>query len=121
MFFPKLTSLLGSILLFLTLHNFAFAYTFNCKSFGHRNLNKIVNISPQHSSVSATELRLSAGPISSEQLGVVTMYKKEGCPYCMKARTLLEEKYGLRISFVDIESENRFVYSSVVPLLLCTL
>jgi glutaredoxin len=44
-----------------------------------------------------------------EQLGIVTMYKKDGCPYCQKAKALLEDKYGLKISFVDIESENRYV------------
>jgi len=31
------------------------------------------------------------------------MYKKEGCPYCKKAKELLEEKYKLDITFVDIE------------------
>lgn len=41
------------------------------------------------------------------QKGIVTMYKKETCPYCKKARILLEEKYKLDIKFVDIESENR--------------
>jgi glutaredoxin 3 len=36
------------------------------------------------------------------------MYKKEGCPYCIKARELLETKHELSITFVDIESpENR--------------
>ena len=37
------------------------------------------------------------------QLGRVTMYKKEGCPYCKKARELLEEKHGLKLTYVDIE------------------
>lgn len=41
------------------------------------------------------------------QLGRVTMYKKEGCPYCMKAKELLEGKYLLNIVFVDIESPQR--------------
>ena len=35
------------------------------------------------------------------------MYKKESCPYCKKARSLLEEKYKLKINYVDIEAENR--------------
>ena len=34
----------------------------------------------------------------------MTMYKKEGCPHCKKARELLEEKYGLHVACVDIES-----------------
>ena len=44
---------------------------------------------------------------SGDQLGIVTMYKKEGCPYCAKAKDLLEGKYGLNIKFVDIEGEKR--------------
>jgi glutaredoxin 3 len=39
-----------------------------------------------------------------QQLGRVTMYKKETCPYCKKARELLEGKYGLSISYVDVET-----------------
>ena len=46
----------------------------------------------------------------SMQLGRVTMYKKNGCPYCARAIELLEGKYQLKINYVDIESENRFVY-----------
>ena len=42
--------------------------------------------------------------MSLEQLGRVTMYKKEGCPYCQKAKELLEKKYELKINFVDIEA-----------------
>ena len=41
------------------------------------------------------------------QQGRVTMYKKNGCPHCAKAIELLEGKYGLKINYVDIESENR--------------
>ena len=37
------------------------------------------------------------------QLGRVTIYKKEGCPYCIKAKELLEGKYELKINFVDIQ------------------
>ena len=37
------------------------------------------------------------------QLGRVTMYKKETCPYCKKARELLEGKYGLKVTYVDVE------------------
>lgn len=37
------------------------------------------------------------------QLGRVTVYKKDSCPYCNKARELLEGKYGLQLSLVDIE------------------
>jgi glutaredoxin 3 len=47
--------------------------------------------------VSARQLQLHA------QLGRVTVYKKESCPYCKKARELLEGKYGLQLSLVDIE------------------
>jgi glutaredoxin len=35
------------------------------------------------------------------------MYKREGCPYCVKARELLEGKYDLSITFVDIEAPER--------------
>jgi hypothetical protein len=63
-------------------------------------------------SVSRTSSRLfaSAGgeALNGEkttQLGIVTMYKKEGCPHCKKATTLLQDKYGLKISFVDIQAE----------------
>lgn len=37
------------------------------------------------------------------QEGRVTMYKKESCPFCKKARDLLEGKYQLRIDYVDVE------------------
>ncbi len=47
---------------------------------------------------------------SQEQLGRVTMYKKEGCPYCSKAKTLLQEKYQLNVTYVDVESANRYFY-----------
>ena len=43
--------------------------------------------------------------VKVEQKGRVTMYKKEGCPFCLKAQTLLEGKYGLTITYVDIKSE----------------
>ena len=56
-------------------------------------------------------VRLSQNKIKSmalfDQKGIVTMYKKEGCPYCIKAIQLLQETYGLEIKFVDIESEKR--------------
>lgn len=42
-----------------------------------------------------------------EQLGIVTMYKKESCPYCKKARDLLETKYSLRINYVDVEEPDQ--------------
>eukprot|EP01039_Chlorochromonas_danica_P006978 gene6977-7720_t len=37
------------------------------------------------------------------QLGRVTMYKKDSCPYCRKAKELLEGKYRLVVNYVDIE------------------
>jgi thiol-disulfide isomerase/thioredoxin len=40
------------------------------------------------------------------QLGRVTMYKKDTCPYCKKAKELLEEKYGLKVTYVDVEEPN---------------
>ncbi len=46
--------------------------------------------------------------LDADQLGRVTMYKKQGCPYCDKAASLLTEKYGLEITYVDIEdTENQ--------------
>ncbi|KAJ1432611.1 thioredoxin-like protein [Ochromonadaceae sp. CCMP2298] len=50
--------------------------------------------------VRASRLSLN---MMAEQLGRVTMYKKEGCPYCEKAKTMLENEHGLKIDFVDIE------------------
>ena len=44
---------------------------------------------------------------AQQQLGIVTMYKKNGCPHCAAAIQLLEGTYGLSIRYVDIESENR--------------
>lgn len=41
--------------------------------------------------------------LDADQLGRVTMYKKQGCPHCDKAVSLLTDKYGLEITFVDIE------------------
>lgn len=38
------------------------------------------------------------------QLGIVTMYKKEGCPFCAKAIDLLENKHHLNITYVDIQN-----------------
>ena len=35
------------------------------------------------------------------------MYKKDSCPYCKKAKATLEEKYKLKVTYVDIESEKR--------------
>lgn len=37
------------------------------------------------------------------QLGRVTMYKKSTCPHCKKACELLEGKYGLELTYVDVE------------------
>jgi glutaredoxin len=44
----------------------------------------------------------------AEQLGRVTMYKKDGCPFCEKAKTMLENEHGLKIDFVDIEEPDRY-------------
>eukprot|EP00597_Dinobryon_sp_UTEXLB2267_P002049 CAMPEP_0170081128 /NCGR_PEP_ID=MMETSP0019_2-20121128/17085_1 /TAXON_ID=98059 /ORGANISM="Dinobryon sp., Strain UTEXLB2267" /LENGTH=101 /DNA_ID=CAMNT_0010295427 /DNA_START=173 /DNA_END=478 /DNA_ORIENTATION=+ len=35
------------------------------------------------------------------------MYFKESCPYCKNAKQLLETKYGLKITYVDVEGDNR--------------
>ena len=43
--------------------------------------------------------------VKVEQKGRITMYKKEGCPFCLKAKLLLEGKYGLTVTYVDIKSE----------------
>lgn len=68
--------------------------------------NALITIRRQHSTVkmNAASNFENRGLI---QLGRVTMYKKEGCPYCMKAKELLEGKYGLNIVFIDIESPQR--------------
>lgn len=39
----------------------------------------------------------------AEQLGVVTMYKKDSCPFCKKAKALLEDTHGLTVTYVDVE------------------
>jgi glutaredoxin len=46
--------------------------------------------------------------MSADQQGRVTMYKKEGCPFCDKAIELLENKYDLTITIVDIEAPERY-------------
>lgn len=63
-------------------------------------------------------LRYSFGSLSrlsmlsdGTQAGRVTMYKKEGCPYCAAAKQLLEEKHNLQITYVDIESPQRYHFS----------
>lgn len=42
-----------------------------------------------------------------EQLGLVTMYHKESCPYCKNAKEILTAKYGLNVTFVDVEGDNK--------------
>eukprot|EP01041_Mallomonas_annulata_P009058 gene9058-18763_t len=60
-----------------------------------------------------TTSRLNHRPIlhkmqmALEQQGQVTMYKKNGCPHCAKAVDLLQGKYELNITFVDIEAPER--------------
>lgn len=44
---------------------------------------------------------------NDEQKGMVTMYKKNGCPYCKQAIELLEGKYALKLTYVDIEGDDR--------------
>lgn len=43
---------------------------------------------------------------SIEQKGIITMYKKDSCPYCKKAKATLEEKYSLKVTYVDIGRYN---------------
>ena len=62
-----------------------------------------ISMIESHSRIQSTSLFMN----TEEQLGRVTMYKKVGCPYCIKATELLEGKYKLKIDFVDIESEKR--------------
>ena len=45
--------------------------------------------------------------MSNDQLGRVTMYIKQGCPFCERAKDLLESEYKLEIAYVDVESENQ--------------
>ena len=42
-----------------------------------------------------------------DQLGLVTMYFKETCPYCKNAKEILVTKYGLNVTFVDVEGDNK--------------
>ena len=41
------------------------------------------------------------------QLGRVTMYSKVSCPFCIKAKELLEGKYKLNVQYVDVEETDR--------------
>ena len=41
------------------------------------------------------------------QLGRVTMYTKESCPHCAKAKDLLESHYQLTINYVDVEDPDK--------------
>lgn len=43
--------------------------------------------------------------LSMEQKGRVTVYTKETCPHCEKAKDLLTNKYGLDIVEVDVLGE----------------
>jgi glutaredoxin len=45
--------------------------------------------------------------MTDDQLGIVTMYFKKGCPHCANASKLLEEKYNLKVKYVDVESSER--------------
>ena len=49
----------------------------------------------------------TAVPAAVEQKGRVTMYKKVGCPHCAKAAELLEGKYGLAVTYVDVMTEGQ--------------
>jgi len=51
------------------------------------------------------EIRAASTPV--EQKGRVTMYKKVGCPHCAKAQELLEGKYGLAVTYVDVMTEGQ--------------
>lgn len=42
------------------------------------------------------------------QAGRVTMYSKVSCPYCKKAKELLENKYNLQVHYVDVEEADRY-------------
>jgi hypothetical protein len=42
-----------------------------------------------------------------EQLGTVTMYFKESCPYCKNSKEILIDKLGLKVNLVDVEGEDR--------------
>lgn len=44
---------------------------------------------------------------TTPQLGRVTMYSKVTCPFCIKSKELLEEKYKLIVQYVDIEEADR--------------
>ena len=54
---------------------------------------------------SMTSTSAAVNTETSTQLGIVTMYKKDSCPYCKAAKELLEGTYGLKITYVDIENE----------------
>lgn len=42
---------------------------------------------------------------TNTQQGRVTMYFKTTCPFCKASKELLEDKYKLQISYVDVESK----------------
>ena len=44
---------------------------------------------------------------SETQLGRVTMYRKLTCPFCIKATSILEEKHGLVVNYVNVEEPDR--------------
>ena len=45
--------------------------------------------------------------LDAEQLGRVTIYTKQGCPHCIKAKDPLVGKYVLVVTEVDIEGEKQ--------------
>lgn len=55
------------------------------------------------SSMPAMTRSMQRMQLFAQQLGRVTIYKKEGCPYCIKAKELLEGKYELKINYVDVQ------------------
>jgi len=42
------------------------------------------------------------------QLGRVTMYSKASCPFCKKAKELLENQYQLFVHYIDVEEIDRY-------------
>lgn len=71
-------------------------------------MRSIINSVRSRESISIVMMSDSSPEVSMvPQLGRVTMYSKVSCPFCKKAKELLEEKYKLIVQYVDVEETDR--------------